>query len=154
MVEQAIQLSADFPQRDRVNYAVGSIERLNFPEASVDGILCSSVLEYVDSPAGCLREFARVLRLQGRMVLSVPNARSGLRIGLRSAYAVTKFAGRGWPKWLELSRHQFSREGILRLLADSGFRADAMEAFGLSMPLGIQKVSLVGPLWMISATRE
>jgi 2-polyprenyl-6-hydroxyphenyl methylase/3-demethylubiquinone-9 3-methyltransferase len=154
MVEKAAQLSAGSAVRDRLSYSVANVGRLPFPAASFDGVLCSSVLEYVDSPRECLREFARVLRPQGRLLFSVPNSRSGLRLGLRIAHAVTRFAGRPWPQWLEHSRHQFSREAVLQLLADSGFRAVTIESFGMEMPLQLQRLSLFGPLWMILATRD
>jgi 2-polyprenyl-3-methyl-5-hydroxy-6-metoxy-1,4-benzoquinol methylase len=153
MVEQAVRLCAGSSDRDRLSYSVGNVGSLPFPEASFDGVLCSSVLEYVASPEECLREFARVLRPQGRLIFSVPNSRSGLRLGLRSAYAVTRFAGHAWPQWLQHSRHQFSRGGILQLLAASGFRVAGIETFGMKMPL-LQKFSFFGPLWMISASRD
>jgi 2-polyprenyl-6-hydroxyphenyl methylase/3-demethylubiquinone-9 3-methyltransferase len=154
MIEQAVPLSARSAVRDRLRYSVANVERLPFPKNSFDGVLCSSVLEYVDSPGECLREFARVLRPHGRLVFSVPNSRSGLRLGLRIAHAVTRFAGRPWPQWLEHSRHQFSREAVLQLLAASGFRPVRIEPFGMGVPLQLQRLSLFGPLWMILATRD
>ena len=50
------------------------------PAASVsnscDGVLCSSVLEYVSDVDTCLKEFARVLRPAGLLLVSVPNRHS------------------------------------------------------------------------------
>lgn len=52
-----------------VFYAGGA---LPFPDASFDAVLCSQVLEHVFEPEVFLREIARVLRPDGRLVLTVP----------------------------------------------------------------------------------
>lgn len=51
---------------------VGDVTRLSEPDASFDTILCLEVLEYVANPVAALREFRRVLRPGGTLVLSVP----------------------------------------------------------------------------------
>jgi 2-polyprenyl-6-hydroxyphenyl methylase/3-demethylubiquinone-9 3-methyltransferase len=153
MIEQAERLTAGSAIQDDIRYSVADIAHPPFPSESLDGILCSSVLEYLEDPAQCLREFARVLRPGGLLVISVPNSRSGVRIALRALYAMTRLAGHAWPKWLEHSRHQFSREGILELITECGFQPAEAENFGLAMPLQLHRNSLLGPLWMISATR-
>jgi 2-polyprenyl-6-hydroxyphenyl methylase/3-demethylubiquinone-9 3-methyltransferase len=153
MIEQAERITADSMIRDEIHYSVADIAHPPFSSESFDGIVCSSVLEYSRDPAQCIREFARVLRPGGLLVISVPNSRSGIRIALRALYAMTRFAGHAWPKWLEHSRHQFSREGILELITECGFQPAEAESFGLAMPLQLHRNSLLGPLWMISATR-
>jgi SAM-dependent methyltransferase len=47
-------------------------ERLPVRSGSVDGVLCTQVLEHVGRPESFVSELARVLRPGGRMVLSVP----------------------------------------------------------------------------------
>ncbi len=51
---------------------VGSAEALPFRPASVDGILCSEVIQYVDHYEDMLAEFRRVLVPGGRVLLSAP----------------------------------------------------------------------------------
>ena len=51
---------------------VGSAEALPFRPASVDGILCSEVIQYVDRYDEMLAEFRRVLVPGGRLLLSAP----------------------------------------------------------------------------------
>jgi len=51
---------------------VGSAEALPFRPASVDGILCSEVIQYVDRYEEMLAEFRRVLVPGGRVLLSAP----------------------------------------------------------------------------------
>ena len=47
-----------------------SVERLPFADASLDRINCSLVLSYLGNPLELLREFHRVLRPGGRIVMS------------------------------------------------------------------------------------
>src|SRR5438128_10019412 len=51
---------------------VGSVEQLPYLTSSLDGILCSSVLEYLEDPRKALREFYRVLKPDGVLLVSVP----------------------------------------------------------------------------------
>jgi ubiquinone/menaquinone biosynthesis C-methylase UbiE len=46
---------------------------LPFADRSFDTIVCSEVIEHVDNPEKALHEFNRVLRPQGRLVLTTPN---------------------------------------------------------------------------------
>lgn len=46
---------------------------LPFADNSFDTIVCSEVLEHVDHPEQALHEFNRVLRQQGKLVLTTPN---------------------------------------------------------------------------------
>jgi len=64
----------------RVNVGVGNMKELPFPDSSFDIILCLGALEYVDSPDIALREFSRVLRQDGTMILSMQNKSSPYRL--------------------------------------------------------------------------
>jgi SAM-dependent methyltransferase len=54
--------------------AVG--ERLPLPNASVDCVLLSEVIEHLEEPAKTVREATRVLRPRGRLLVTTPNYRS------------------------------------------------------------------------------
>lgn len=47
---------------------------LPFPDAAFDVVFCTETLEHLKRPAACLAEIRRVLAVEGRLVLSVPNA--------------------------------------------------------------------------------
>lgn len=47
---------------------------LPFPDAHFHRVFCTEALEHLKDPEGCLREIARVLRADGRAILTVPNA--------------------------------------------------------------------------------
>jgi len=52
---------------------VGTAESTGLADGSVDLVLCTQVLEHVRAPWLAMREFARVLRPGGSVVLSVPH---------------------------------------------------------------------------------
>lgn len=45
---------------------------LPFPDGSIDGVLCTQVLEHSPTPIDLIREIARILKPNGRLVLSAP----------------------------------------------------------------------------------
>jgi SAM-dependent methyltransferase len=51
---------------------VADVVAVPAPDASFDVILCSEVLEHLPDPLAALREFARLLRSGGRLVLTAP----------------------------------------------------------------------------------
>lgn len=51
---------------------LADIARLPFPDASIDGVICTSVLEHVADAGACLREIHRVLKPGGGVYITVP----------------------------------------------------------------------------------
>jgi SAM-dependent methyltransferase len=51
---------------------VSDITAIPAPDASFDAILCSEVLEHVPDPMRTLDEFTRLLRVEGRLILTAP----------------------------------------------------------------------------------
>lgn len=74
-----------FGQERAAHFAVGNIEGLDFPDSSLDLILCLGVLEYVDAPAA-LQELVRVLKPNGTLVVSMLNGWSPYRLWERAVY--------------------------------------------------------------------
>lgn len=54
--------------------AVADLTRLPFRSEAVDLITCNTVVEHLDDPRSVFREFARVLRPRGRVIVHTPNA--------------------------------------------------------------------------------
>jgi 2-polyprenyl-6-hydroxyphenyl methylase/3-demethylubiquinone-9 3-methyltransferase len=101
------------------------------PDAAFDGVLCSSTLEYVPDLLAALRELRRVLRPNGLLLVSVPNAHPIARWPVVAIYRLTKHFGlRRWFEYLDHSKHCFSKSRFRTLLHNCGFRADAVQTWG------------------------
>ena len=63
---------------ENVEVFSGDITSIPLPESAVDRVLCMSVLQYIDDSQlrAALREFARILRKDGTLVLHVKNLAS------------------------------------------------------------------------------
>lgn len=54
------------------SFGVGNINSIPFENSSIDAVMCSEVLEHIDSPEESIKELIRVLKPGGVMALSVP----------------------------------------------------------------------------------
>lgn len=102
----------------------GSIFQLPFPDGSFDGIYNLGVMEHFtpEQIAEILREFHRVLRLDGKIVLFWPHARATSVFVLRVAHLVLNRVMKS-KKQLHPPEitHMRSRRHAQKLLQDSGF---------------------------------
>jgi 2-polyprenyl-6-hydroxyphenyl methylase/3-demethylubiquinone-9 3-methyltransferase len=129
-----------------VNLQLADAAQLPFGDATFDGIVCSSVIEYLRDPAVAVREAARVLRSNGSYVFSVPNRDSRLRKLLKLSHSVS-----GQPKWIRYSVHEFDAAGLRSLLKELGFGIDKVVAFGPTIPV-LERAD-GGSLLLISAKK-
>ena len=151
MVEQTRCLSSEFGERITVHQ--GQADALPFPDQSCDGIVCSSVLEYVEDPKLVLKEVRRVLRPTGVIACSVANRRSLLRRSLHAAHGITRLLGHPWPEWIRYSRHEFDLRGAKELFASCGFTVESSHYFGGPFPSVLQGASYFGPLILLICKR-
>ena len=90
---------------------------LPFQAGQFDGVVASSVLEYVDSPAVALAECARVLRPGGVMLCTVPDLTHPVRwmeglVGVAALVPSVRSVGHPWPRlgryltYLSISRQR------------------------------------------------
>ena len=133
---------------------IDSIADLPISDCSLDGILCSSVLEYVPDIHACLAEFARILRPGGHLLVSVPNRDSIVRRGQVSGYRAAQAVGRKWFRFLEHSRHEFTSRSFRSVLEEFGFTTDKVIPFGSPIPQWLQRRAYVGSLLMFLARRR
>jgi len=79
---------------------VCEITRIPLPEASLDAILCTEVLEHVTNPMAVLNEFSRLLKPGGKLLLTAP-VLSGLHMEPYHYYS--GFTHHWYRHWLPAS---------------------------------------------------
>lgn len=122
---------------------IQTVESLPFADHRVDGMVCSSVIEYLDQPETCLAELSRVLKPGGVLLISAPNRQSLLRRGLKLAYFASGLVSRKpWPEYLSHSRNEYSYDTFWQCLEKSGFEVLSMEYYS---PL---ESSLIPTAWV------
>lgn len=153
MLEQARGVGSQSGPRIRYDL-IESIENLPLPDGVADGVLCSSVLEYVESPATALAEFHRVLRPGGILMLTVPNRFSLIRRVQATARALGRVVGVSVYEYLSVSVHSFSRGSLRRALDQAGFSVEESALFSPRLPRVLVPLGL-GALWLaVSKRRE
>jgi 2-polyprenyl-3-methyl-5-hydroxy-6-metoxy-1,4-benzoquinol methylase len=140
---------------DRLSFVrITTIARLALDDRSLDGVLCSSVLEYVPDPSACLAEFARVLKPGGLLLVSVPNRNSVVRRMQLACHCLGHLLGQRWCEFLDYSRHHYSRTEFERLLAKAGLSGGRFVPFGSPLPGLAQRSRHWAPLLMFVAQKS
>jgi 2-polyprenyl-3-methyl-5-hydroxy-6-metoxy-1,4-benzoquinol methylase len=155
MLRVAQEVASEAPRLLPITFRqVETVEALPFPANSFDGILCSSVLEYVSNPGACLDELGRVLRPNGVLLISVPSARSVVRRLLKAVHACTTTLGRPWPSYLSISRHQYSVGSFEELLLARGLKMRALGSLGTPAARWFPKNERLASLLMFCARKQ
>ena len=124
MVRRAGQRMAGHPLEKRCRFALGDVERLQYPGGTFNAVLCMGVLEYLPRYGRALAEMCRVLVPGGVVILTVPNRASAYHVA-RAGYAglrslERRLRGRDAPEGVAHNRcvpWKFDRE-----LTDAGLR--------------------------------
>lgn len=135
-------VSLDIEQTDPRLSLVADVCHLPFPAGSFDSVFCSQVLEHVAHPWDAMHEFARVLRPQGILLLTVPHL----------AYL------HGQPE----DYFRYTQFGLARLAADAGMKVREIRPAGgflcfLAEPFSLIFSTLLGtmpglskPTWFLN----
>jgi len=75
-LEKSIEIAKEFNSTPNTTFEVRDVLKQQFPENSFDCITFTETIEHVENPAEYLREFHRILRPGGCLILSTPNATS------------------------------------------------------------------------------
>lgn len=155
MIAAAKEVTKSYGDSDRLRFElIDTIEHINLENASVDGLLCSSVLEYVSDPKACLAEFARVLKPGGALLVSMPNRHSLVRQVQLACHQLGSLMGAQWMKFLDYSRQQYTRGEFEELLSQTGFDLEKALPFGSPLPHLAQRSWHWGSLLMFMAHKS
>lgn len=135
-------------------HEVHNIDRLPFPDQTFDGVLCSSVLEYLADPDECLASFVRVLRPGGMLIVSVPNRASLTRQAQAVCRTLGRRFGRKWFEYLNISRNWYSQDEFRRKLAAHSLVEQRTIIFGGPFCRRMQSLPIWGSLMMFAARRS
>ena len=133
---------------------IATIAHLPLADQSLDGILCSSVLEYVPDADACLTEFARVVRPGGLLVISVANRNSIVRQAQLATHRLGRILGRRWCAFLDYSHNDYVAAAFRRVLKEHGFAPGKVIPFGSPIPHWLQRREFGGSLLAFCAVRE
>jgi glycosyltransferase involved in cell wall biosynthesis/SAM-dependent methyltransferase len=135
-------------------------KRLPFAAGSFDGVVASSVFEYLDDVNHVAVELSRVLRAEGVLLLTVPNPRNLVRKLEARAQAIilnhriSRLLPRierldSFATYLRLSRNRFDAEGWKSVLNTAGFAP--FDSPGFSPELIMRKAG--APLVLLAVKR-
>lgn len=113
-IDQSAKLLSQCAIEIKEHLLSGSIYQLPFADGSFDGVFCECVLSILPRPENVLQEFHRVMRTEGRLVLT--------DIYLRNAEK-RPYTGEG----VSCFSHATSAEEMLMQIASSGFEAELWE---------------------------
>lgn len=128
-----VDLCHDLKANGSLHHAVsGTLESIPLQSGSIDLILCRYVAEHLSHPLGVLREFARVLREGGRIVLLTPNQWHYVSL-------ISRFSPFGFHRWFNSlygvaeedtfpTFYRANSQGRIRALAvQSGLRVSTLQ---------------------------
>jgi 2-polyprenyl-3-methyl-5-hydroxy-6-metoxy-1,4-benzoquinol methylase len=131
-----------------LQFQCGSPRSVELPNGCFDGIVCSSVIEYIPVPMDLLRWFFTLLKPTGSLIISFPNSAS-----------VWGILGRklNWSPFQPAQKYVWRWTQFRSLLSDAGFEIVAAPAY-FDSPFdhrpwirGIGRTSLGGTLAMAVA---
>lgn len=118
----------------RLHWLQSDVQSLPLRSAAFDGIVCSSVVEYVDRPEAVIREAARTLRIGGKLVLSVPPRYSPVRTMQKIVNQMARRIGRQAFSYLSLSRFEVDLGQISAWCEEAGLRVERVTKFDPFLP--------------------
>ena len=156
MVEIAKEMaSRNTRSSDMTFEVIETIEELPFPDRFFDGVLCASVIEYLDHPEICLQEFSRVLKKGGLVLVSVPNRFSLYRLVERMFFYLSgKVLNHPYPVYLKFLKHMYSPSEVSQLLNGVGIKAIKSTKAGLGLHGFIDRFTCIATMLFVLATKK
>jgi len=122
----------------RVEFQVADGNRLEFPDASFDLVMCNSVLHHLTAPQNLLAEMARLVKPAGAILLRDLRRPSRLAYPFHVRWHGRKYSGAMYKLYCDSVRAAYTLEELQRMLSSSalyGARVFAHE----STHIGIER---------------
>jgi len=137
----------------RVSWIQSDVQSLDALKNGVfDGVLCSSVIEYLDRPDVLLKEVARILSPGGVLVISLPPTLSAVRAFQKGIRTFMSLFGKDRFTYLSVSRLEISPRAIDRLLQEAGFSVIRTTKYDPALPRALLR--LVRPALLVVEARR
>jgi len=113
---------------------IETVESLPFPDESFDGVICLSVLEYLECPDDALKEMSRILKPGGTIIFSVPHGHSFLR-SIQKIYRRLGISQREKSvRYLDYSRFESTPQEMAQAVRKYGMLVYEIVGFDPIMP--------------------
>jgi glycosyltransferase involved in cell wall biosynthesis/2-polyprenyl-3-methyl-5-hydroxy-6-metoxy-1,4-benzoquinol methylase len=121
-IEVCNELAAHISKHLQMNIFAGALEEAGFGEDFFDAIYLNHILEHLTDPSGFLAKVKRLLKKDGVLFISLPNAQDIIGI-LRRVSTQLRFS-RGWAGYLNppMHLHAFKPGSLNKLLERTGLR--------------------------------
>ncbi|MCC6998021.1 MAG: methyltransferase domain-containing protein [Deltaproteobacteria bacterium] len=127
---EAARRSVDTTASELVAFRQGDVQDLSWSESGAfDGVLCSSVVEYVDAPDELIRQVSRVLKAGGLLIISMPPKRSLIRTWQKVSRFIYGLLGKDRHSYLAVSRFEIDRGAVAGWLRGAGLRLEHVSGF-------------------------
>jgi ubiquinone/menaquinone biosynthesis C-methylase UbiE len=103
----------------RVEFKVADGNRLDFPDASFDFVMCNSVLHHLSEPQNMLREMARLVKPTGAILLRDLRRPSRFGFPFHVRWHGRKYSGAMYKLYCDSVRAAYTQDELQRLLNSS-----------------------------------
>jgi ubiquinone/menaquinone biosynthesis C-methylase UbiE len=140
MIDEALaSMAATAPVTGRLEFQVADGNRLDYPDASFDLVVCNSVLHHFAEPQNLLAEMARVVKPRGAILLRDLRRPSRLEYPLHVRWHGRRYTGTMNKLYRDSVRAAYTVPELQRLLAASPLRGARVFKHG-STHIGIERV--------------
>ena len=139
MIDQALShLAATAPATGRLEFHIADGNRLDYPNASFDLVVCNSVLHHFAEPQNLLAEMARVVKPRGAILLRDLRRPSRLKYPFHVRWHGRRYTGTMNKLYRDSVRAAYTVPELQRLLAASPLRGARVFKHG-STHIGIER---------------
>jgi 2-polyprenyl-6-hydroxyphenyl methylase/3-demethylubiquinone-9 3-methyltransferase len=128
-------------------------ELIDIPTARLDGVLCLSVLEYLENPEAGFAEIVRIVKPGGQLVMSAPNRHSAVRRWQKTKRRLSSRQIAGYEDYLRFSRWDTSDYHLRSLAAEHELTSVEILPFDPVLPRTVLHLLPASLLYLVARKR-